>query len=111
MKVNVKIQQQYKFINNKYWFPVQLNYEIETGKGNISVKSSGKSYISDVKFNPLLEKKDFSIEAVKFDENATKKDTSFWNNYRNKRLNLKELRTYTFMDSLGKKNISTINYI
>jgi hypothetical protein len=104
MKVNIKIQQQYRFVDNKHWFPAQLNYEIKTGKDGIGVKSSGKSYISNVKFNQLFNKKDFALESVKFDKNAAKKDTSFWNSYRNKKLNLKEFETYKFIDSLGKKH-------
>ena len=31
-KITVTIQQKYKFIENKYWFPEQLNFEILVGE-------------------------------------------------------------------------------
>jgi hypothetical protein len=103
LKTTIKIQQQYIFIDNKYWFPEQLNYELIIGNGKFSIRSSGKSYITDVNFNKALTKKDFSLLSVRFDKDAQKKGTLFWDNSRNDKLSVKEIDSYKFLDSLGRK--------
>ncbi len=104
----LKVQQQYQWTNNQYWFPEQINYLLTT-KGlskfkDVSTTIEGKSFISNVAFDVLMLRKDFAMEAVHMAKDANTKDSLFWSNARNKSLNPKELKTYTFIDSIGKKN-------
>ncbi|WP_299891342.1 DUF5686 family protein [uncultured Lacinutrix sp.] len=103
-KVSIKIQQKYAYVNNKYWFPEQLNFEITVGTdANISINYTGKSYLSDIKTGIPLKPIDFSFETLTFLKDATNKDDDFWNKNRVEVLNKKELSTYKFLDSIGEK--------
>lgn len=101
-KIDIKIQQKYVFLNNKYWFPEQLNYSLQFTELKMVV--DGKSYISDVALEIPLLKKDFALESVRIDKMATKKDSLFWKNYRIEPLTETEKTTYRVVDSIGKKN-------
>jgi len=104
LKSTIKIQQKYVFINGTHWFPEQLNYELFIGNKKYGFKYSGKSFIENIEIKNKLNKKDFSLMSLKFDKNATKRDSSFWNNNRNVSLNLKEIKSYKTLDSLGNKH-------
>lgn len=107
-KIHLKIQQQYQWINNQYWFPEQLNYALTINNFSemkLKMTFNGRSYIDKVELNIPLDKKDFSYEKVKISDNATTQDTAFWNQARHEELTNKELSTYKYLDSLGlKKN-------
>lgn len=107
--LNIKIQQKYEFLNNSYWFPVQLNTDILFN--NVSVEDStdafkiiavGKTYIDKVVFNPKLVKKEFSNIEVEVDNDAYKRDNNYWNAFRKDSLSVKDKNTYHFIDSIGK---------
>lgn len=104
-KISLRIQQQYQFIEGQ-WFPEQLNYvlrfeEYPTKATNMVL--DGKSYLSKVTFGTPLKKKDFALESVLIAGDAAKKDSLFWKRFRKEPLNGKDLRTYSFLDSLGAK--------
>lgn len=101
-KIDIKIQQKYTFIGDKYWFPEQLNYALQFTELKMVV--DGKSYISDVQLNIPLEKKEFALESVRIDKMATKKDSLFWNSFRIEPLSEIEKVTYRVVDSIGKQN-------
>lgn len=98
----VKIQQKYSYLEDN-WFPEQLNFIVKLGKSPLDFKYVGKSYISEVKINPDLKKKDFPFESLIMTKETTKKNKAFWDSYRTDTLKLREERTYTFLDSVGKK--------
>lgn len=105
-KIDIKIQQQYVFVDNKYWFPEQLNYALvfnDFPTPAIGMILNGKSYINNVEVDLPLNKRDFALESVRMDENAAKKDSLFWKQFRPEELNFNEKRTYTFIDSIGEK--------
>lgn len=105
-KIDIKIQQQYVLIDDKYWFPQQLNYALvfnEFPTPRIGMLIDGKSYIDQVEVDVPLQKKDFSLESVRMDENAAKKDSAFWDNSRAEKLSLTEQTTYRVIDSIGQK--------
>ena len=105
-KIDIKIQQRYSLIDNEYWFPEQLNFSLifnEFPDKKTPITLDGKSYISNVILNPPLEKKKFSLETVRIDENASNKDSLFWEKYRVEKLNTTEIKTYRVIDSIGKK--------
>lgn len=101
-KIDIKIQQQYTFLDNKYWFPEQLNYALVFTDLKMAV--DGKSYISEVQLDIPLRKKEFALEAVRIDKMATKQDTLFWDKHRIEKLSNAEKVTYRVVDSIGKEN-------
>lgn len=103
--IDVKIQQQYKFIENKQWFPEQLNFELNFNLGSDSLKLnySGRSYISEVNLTPKLRRRDFPFEQLSFDRDGVVRDSLYWINNRPYTLDEKELRTYKFNDSIGQE--------
>lgn len=106
-KITIKIQQKYTLIDNEHWFPEQLNYtlsfpEYPSKKTNMFME--GKSYITNVSLNIPFDKKDFPLQSIRIDENATQKDSIFWNHFRTEKLNDLEKITYSVIDSIGKKN-------
>jgi hypothetical protein len=104
-KVTVKIQQKYTFVNDTYWFPEQLNFEMVIGAedGIFTMKYTGKSYITDIETDIPLQPKDFSFEAITFAKDATDKTDVYWTTNRTDTLNTKELDTYKYIDSIGNK--------
>ena len=101
--LDVTIQQKYNFIENKYWFPEQLNFEITVGAGLGSLKYVGKSYLSEITPNADLNKKDFPFVSTTLPEGASTKDATFWNLNRRDTLEINEKRTYVFIDSISEK--------
>ncbi len=104
--IDVKIQQQYQFLENRQWFPEQLNFEIMIRSGsydNIGVSANGTSFIDEVELDPNFDRKDLSLESIKMHESANDRDSVFWTNLRSEPLNEKELATYDVLDSLGEK--------
>lgn len=101
-KIDIKIQQQYTFVDNEYWFPEQLNYALVFTELGMVV--DGRSYISEVQLNIPLRKKEFALEAVRIDKMATKQDSLFWENYRIEKLSENEKVTYRVVDSIGKEH-------
>jgi hypothetical protein len=104
--IDVKIQQQYQLIDGKQWFPEQLNFEIFVQVDSyeaIGMRANGKSHIKDVELYADLRKKDFAVEVLRLDENASLQDTLFWNEHRVDPLSVKELTTYEVIDSIGEK--------
>ena len=104
-KIDIKIQQQYRFTNNQYWFPEQLNYTItvkEYPNKDTGIYLEGKSYLSDVVFDIPLSAKDFSAETVRMEENAAAKNALFWQTSRPGPLTPIEQQTYKVIDSIGQ---------
>jgi hypothetical protein len=103
-----RIQQKYERINDQYWFPVQLNTDIDVFNSEASdpsairpIRMLGRSYIENIVLNPPLQSRDFSNFAVDFSPHAAKTDQAFWNQFRPDTLSSKEINTYYYMDSLG----------
>lgn len=105
--IGIKIQQQYAFINNQAWFPVQLNTDINFYTillNKTHAVGIARSYIENIEINPEIKNSLFSDVAVDVDKNAGKRDETFWNEKRNDTLSIKEQNTYVFIDSVGKAN-------
>lgn len=112
--VSVKIQQSYNFIDNKHWFPFQLNTDLvfktmdvkidSTHQRSIKILGRGKSYISDVNLDPQLKRNQFGVFEVDVQPDAYSQPEDIWNKYRVDSLTQKEQTTYQFIDSIGKVN-------
>ncbi|TBX70925.1 carboxypeptidase-like regulatory domain-containing protein [Flavobacterium silvisoli] len=105
-KIDIKIQQKYSLIEGVYWFPEQLNFAIqfnEFPKKEMPMIIDGKTYISEVKINLPLEKKKFSSQLARLEEDATTKDSVFWKKHRIESLSSVDVKTYRVIDSIGEK--------
>lgn len=105
--IDIKIQQLYSCIDNKYWFPKQLNFEIIMLKypsKRMMACANGKSYLDSIELFPKLQKSDFSAIAMNVHEKVNDRDSLFWDNHRNEQLSTREQTTYHFLDSVGEKN-------
>ena len=105
----IKIEQQYRFDTTAtQWFPEQLNFELDFPKyplPYLGARIVGRSYISQVVINPPLQQKDFNPEApLIIEKNAFGQADSAWLPFRSVApLSNRELRTYTWMDSMSRK--------
>jgi hypothetical protein len=95
---------------------ILVNQTIDFDISIFGFKPRGKfSYTySDYKFNPTFKEDFFSNEVLSFEENATKKDTIFWNTLRPVPLTAEEVKDYLIKDSLkvvrkSKKYLDSIN--
>lgn len=110
--LNVKIQQKYDFLDQRQWFPVQLNTEVTISKVNVNNSDHdeqqipigvGRTYIKNIEINPGLKRREFNHIVVDVEESAASRKNEFWDQYRIAPLNAKEIRTYKFMDSVGRE--------
>lgn len=81
---------------------VLINQTIDFDISIFGFKPSGKfSYTySDYNFKPTFTESTFTNEVLSFDENATKKDTVFWNKLRPVPLTQEEISDYKIKDSI-----------
>lgn len=103
-KIHLRIQQQYSLIDQKQWFPTQLNFEIELAprkKDTFTVQ--GKKYITNINLNSDVSLKDFGINKVLIEEDAHDKDSIFWQQHRFQPLSSKEKETYRVIGNISKK--------
>ena len=102
-----RIEQKYQLVDGRKWFPEQLHFEVFWEKiGNLQLKYlvAGKTYISKVQINPLLEDKLFKkAEHFVFDAENSATPDSVWNKYRTEPLSKREAVTYAVLDSIGTK--------
>ena len=108
---SIEIQQMYEKIEDKQWFPVQLNTNILLSNAVMSAEDRnyplvgvGKSYLREIELNPILVKKQFSEIVIEVAPDATEKDAAYWRQYRIDSLTQRTLETYRYMDSIGKAN-------
>ena len=110
--LNTKIEQKYAFVDQKQWFPVQLNTEVTISSEYFDNSDDpnqhipvgvGRTYIKNIKINPDLRRRDFNEIVVDVDESAASRKEEYWNKYRIAPLDAKEIRTYRYMDSIGKE--------
>lgn len=104
--VGIKIQQKYKKVENRQWFPVQLNTFLNFESvdiGKFKMLGIGKSYLKNIQLQSNLSKKEIGNTVLKMEEGAGKKGDDFLNKYRVDSLSDRETRTYHVMDSIGKE--------
>lgn len=108
----IKIIQEYKFIDGKKWFPVNLKTIGELKSFQIKVKNEsgyivgrGTTYISSIKLNPdEMKKTGFNNLTLTTEKNAGKKSEEEWNTLRKDTLTDRDIKTYHVLDSIGKVN-------
>jgi hypothetical protein len=103
--MDIKIQQKYELIDNKQWFPVQLNSDFifkNVTVNRVKLSGEGHSYLKDIVLNPEFKKSDFTNVDLEVKDANTDPDSKIWNKYRTDSLTEKDKRTYHVIDSLGK---------
>lgn len=105
-KRGMKLQQQFKRIDGRQWFPSELDVEItslELLLNGHQLFGYVRTYITNVNLNPSLKKSDFGVVALSLAAQAHKQSGSVWEQARPDTLSTLEQRTYERLDSVGKK--------
>ncbi len=105
ISLRIKVEQKYELIEDKQWFPVQLNTDIIIPglfEGKMDMVGNVRGYLSNVYLDTNLSNKAFSNIVLEMDGAANRQSDSVWNAYRVDSLTNKDIRTYAFMDSIGR---------
>lgn len=105
--MEIRIRQQYAFISERQWFPVQLNTDIifrNMFVGPFEMVGIGRSYLKNINLDAPLRRRDVGSIALRMDPMSTKQPQSFWEAQRFDSLDYREARTYEWMDSLSKEH-------
>lgn len=106
-KMLVNIQQMYQRMEGGQWFPVQLNTEITLNNldlGKTRLVGMGKSYRQNIRIHSDSRRtwpKDIATDLL---PDASRRNETFWSQYRTDSLSQRDLNTYRIIDSLGKAN-------
>ncbi len=114
---SITFKQSYEQVESK-WFPKQLltqlmllpeeNKDETENNDNAAVKFNVSTYLRDIKINPELKRNMFSNYAIDVDENSGKRSDTYWNERREKPLDMSEIRTYKYVDSVFKADSNGI---
>ncbi len=109
--VGIGIKQQYKLIDDTYWFPTELNTNLifnsltaETENSRFKLIGIGKSYLEEIKINKEIKRKEIGKIDFEVNKIAHKQPDSLWNMYRHDSLSVQDINTYHLLDSIGKKH-------
>lgn len=101
---DIQIQQIYDQPDGTHWFPqallvsVKLNYPTPT----MGMQIYGESFYRDVAIGKPMRPRDFSMVEVSMTKDAAEKKSGYWDSVRVAALDIKEVNTYQFMDSIGE---------
>ncbi|SIQ72186.1 DUF5686 and carboxypeptidase-like regulatory domain-containing protein [Pontibacter lucknowensis] len=118
-KRGLKLQQQFVKVDNRQWFPAELDVEITVQQiymrghqpyGHI------RTYITNVNLGPPLRRSDFGVIALEQRPDAWRQPEQLWQQYRPDSLSSKEQTTYQRLDSVGQaqkldRTIRTMEYL
>ena len=102
----LRIVQEYAYLNNKKWFPVKLSTDMVlplavTVEG-FEIIGKGSTYIRDVNFDEkLIKKGSFDNVSVVVNEDAAELKNDEWEKVRQYSITDRERRTYEMIDSLS----------
>jgi hypothetical protein len=106
----IKIIQNYKKIEQGYWFPYELKTEIDFGMGGFNINSvnptiafKGTTYITEFDFKPSYKGINFTAVQVDVEDDANAQDSIFWDTYRTDSITKKDLKTYRVIDSISQE--------
>jgi hypothetical protein len=103
----LSLKQNYSFNNkNKIWAKNTQTIEFEAGMLGINISGKFTHVYSNFEFPAKFEKKTFTNEVLKFEENANKKEDSFWETIRPVPLTIEESSDYIKKDALQTKKKS-----
>jgi hypothetical protein len=99
----VHIKQEMVKVNDSIWVPVQLQVYSHIKVFGFGANDLSTASISNYKLNQGFPKKFFGNEVFKIEDEANKKDTSFWLTTRPSILSAEEQKYYVKGDSLQKR--------
>lgn len=105
-KISLSMEQWYTKVNGGYWFPRQLNFELELERfpfrknGAVMV---GKTFLDSVYVNLPIPENIFDHVQVSVREDAGQLDDEFWERRRLEELDTMEVATISHMDSIGER--------
>jgi len=85
---------------NNAWVVISQTIDFKIGMFGIHINGRFSSAYSNYNFNPAFTKDTFGNEILSFAENATKKDTEYWNRLRPVSLTTEEIKDYVIKDSI-----------
>lgn len=109
VSTDFRISYQYEYVENREWFPKQINYVYSLDKfpkpyfGTVYDK---KTYIKDIELDPDLNESKKKVELFVLDHFATKQQEEFWSSHRIVPLTKKERLTYLRVDTLRHQSTS-----
>lgn len=111
--MSIRVQQLYHKPDGQHWFPKQLNtdlvfrnLEVQAGKGannKFHMLARGRTYIKEVQINPEISGRELAMLGTDVDPSAAARDARFWDQHRIDSLTARELETFRYIDSLGRK--------
>ncbi len=104
-EARIRIQQNYEYIDNRKWFPVQLNTDFELfAMPGMTIVGTGRTYLQDIRIDPTLGRRDFSAFHVEFSPETMVEDDEFWDAFRPDTLTIRERNTYHYLDSVADEH-------
>ncbi len=109
------IKQNYNFSHkNKAWVPVTQTIDFKAGMFGFNFNGRFSAAYSNYNFSPNYTEKSFGSEILSFAENATEKDSVYWNKIRPVALTKEEVSDYKLKDSIktvrkSKKYLDSID--
>lgn len=85
---------------NKAWVVISQTIDFKIGMFGININGRFSSAYSNYNFNPTFTKTTFGKEILSFEENATKKDSTYWKKLRPAPLTAEEVTDYVIKDSI-----------
>lgn len=103
------LKQNFSFNNlNQIWAKNTQTIDFEAGIFGINMSGKFTYVFSNFEFEPKFEKKTFTPEVLRFEENANKKEDSFWETIRPVPLTNEETTDYLKKDALQTKKKSKV---
>ncbi|WP_299155941.1 DUF5686 and carboxypeptidase regulatory-like domain-containing protein [uncultured Tenacibaculum sp.] len=104
---SLKIKQNYNYsTKNEAWVPVTQTIDFKAGMFGLNFNGRFSAAYSNYNFEPNFTNKYFGSEILSFAENATEKDTLYWNKIRPVTLTNEEVSDYKLKDSIKTKRKS-----
>jgi hypothetical protein len=103
------LKQSFSFNNiNKIWAKNTQTLDFDAGMFGINISGNFTYVYSNFEFPAKFEKKTFTAEVLKFEENANKKEDAFWETIRPVPLTNEETTDYVKKDALQTKKKSEV---
>jgi Family of unknown function (DUF5686)/CarboxypepD_reg-like domain len=109
--IDVSIHQAYEK-RDGHWFPVQLNsalYFNEYGRGQLRLKYTGRSYLTNIEIEKEIDRKIFGTLNVEMDPQANHREPTFWDANRTDSLSKKDRNTFRLYETLKPKQLNALN--
>lgn len=97
----LRLKQNYNFSKqNNAWIVISQTIDFKIGMFGINVNGRFSSAYSNYNFDPMFTRTTFGKEILSFAKEATKKDSTYWNDLRPVPLTKEEVKDYTVKDSI-----------